>query len=496
MMKTIEHVEAGQNIKASTINSLIDAILGDSYSGVGHYRTTTSGVAIEPGIPLTYADLGIGPDAWKVDPMTLKVTNAWFTIGDKSYGACLTRYEETIDGKDTIDYFHLIDFGKTAIENGEFQGDYYIRVSNTFVDDPESTQTQEDDDEELFNDFYNDNVDEENKVNHYYQIQVVKDARKNGDESSLEDDHDINPEDCVYFKFFTIYGPHDGEKDEEGNQAKTLPPYDIHYYTRSFGGGFGQESLKPFKLRWMPQDDDDQSKGEWQIYLPMGCATLNEKDVYFPKNDIGKDADDEVTFQWYKIEEPQDSDATITSVGTKVFKEWTVYVHFKDFPMMYASTKEQDSDFQNCPDRIAVGTLMQREWTPEGEEKQYQHKTQQSRFNAYNREFPNDGSFQIIFKCDGDRKEEDSYKILLTNQFINFGLRAQAWIEDETDITNMDDVVLDIDHSTEDISISITDTWEENTIDHTYVRLLKLEDKSIKTDNRSYARKEWPFYAN
>lgn len=108
------------------------------------------------------------------------------------------------------------------------------------------------------------------------------------------------------------------------------------------GGRGGHGGLRPFKLRWMPQDDEDQSKGEWQIYLPMGCADINEKDVYFPKNDIGTDADGEVTFQWYKIETPSDSDATITTSGTKVFKEWTVYVHFKDFPMMYASTTEED----------------------------------------------------------------------------------------------------------------------------------------------------------
>lgn len=139
---------------------------------------------------------------------------------------------------------------------------------------------------------------------------------------------------------------------------------------------------------------------------------------------------------------------------------------------------------------------MQREWTPEGGKKQYQYKTQQSRFEPYHREFPNEGSFQIMFKCDGDRKDESSYHMFLTNQFINFGIRTQAWIENDTEITEMEDVVLKIDHSTENVSISITDTWEENTIDNTYVRILKLKNKSIQNDNRDQARKDWPFYAN
>ena len=49
----------------------------------------------------------------------------------------------------------------------------------------------------------------------------------------------------------------------------------------------------------------------------------------------------------------------------------------------------------------------------------------------------------------------------------------------------MTDVVLKIDHSTEDVAISIADKLEKNTLDFTYIRILKLEDKSIVNDLRS-----------
>lgn len=496
-MKTVEHVSPGQKIQASTINGLIDAVYGDQYTGTGHYRTTSNGVAVEPGVPLAYADLGISPDAWKVDPMTLKVTNAWLTIGEKSYGACLTKEEEKVDGKTVIDFYHQIDFGKQALKDGDLQGDYYIRISNTFKDDPENAKKQEDDDKKMFEDFYSDNTDEENKVNHYYDIQVVKDTRKNGDDSSLEDDHGASSEDCVYFKFFTIYGPHEGEKDEEGKQAKTLPPYDIHYYTRSFGGGFGEgDGLRPWKLRWMPQNDEDPSQGEWQIYMPTGCASINDT-AYYPKNEYGTDANGDMTFQWFKIEQPQDADANVVTIRGQVYKEWTVYVHFRDFPLMYATTSQMDDNFEHPSDTITVGTLLLKEWTPEGGgQRQYVHKTQQIKFDYYKHTFENSGSFKIIFQVQGDRRQESSYKTFLTNQYIQFGLRAQAWIEEDTEITNMEDVVLDIDHSTEYVEISIIDDWQDNTMDHTYVRLLKMKDGTIVNDNRSSARKDWPFYAN
>lgn len=498
----IQHVQSGQYITASTINNIIDAVSENGYSSDGNYQKTSNGVVIKDDIFLKYPDFHLEDGAWQVDPITLKIHNAWLTLGEKTYGACLTLDKEGTtapDDNETIDLYHLIDFGTETLESGEYQGDYYIRVSNSLINTPEDVQTQEDDQDakEIFDNLYTDNQDEENKLFHYYEIQVVKDTVKNGGTSSLDDDHSINPDDCIYFKFFTIYGPRDGEVDDDGNPAKTIPPFNIKYYARAFGGGLSTgESLKPWKLRWMPQSDEDQSIGEWQIYMPMGCATINGKDFYFPKNSQGKDKNNDLTYQWYKIEDPSDTDANITVIGNKVYKEWVVYVHFRDYPMMYASTSQDDQFFGGAVDSIIAGSLLQCDWEDDDGHPHSLRTTQQSKFDSYNHVFDNEGAFKIVYQCNGDRKDEESYQVFLTNQFINFGIRTQAWVEDDTDISDMENVVLDIDHSTEDVQISIIDTWEENTIDHTYIRMLKLKNKSIQIDNRNQARKEWPFYAN
>lgn len=163
---------------------------------------------------------------------------------------------------------------------------------------------------------------------------------------------------------------------------------------------------------------------------------------------------------------------------------------------MYASTIQNDDSFPGSSQNLAVGTLLQKEWNTKAGKKMIQRKTIQSVSEGYNREFDNNGSFKIVFQTTGDAKDPDSYKIWLTNQYIQFGVRNSAWIEENTDITSMEDVVLKIDHATEDVTIEIVDEMHPNTMDETYVRILKLKEKGIISDNRADVRKTWEFYAN
>ena len=209
---------------------------------------------------------------------------------------------------------------------------------------------------------------------------------------------------------------------------------------------------------------------------------------------MGTDKDGTSTFQWYKIVDPNDSDADVNTSNGYAFKEWTVYAHVKEFPLFYVSSKEDDSDFKTSTS-IAIGTLVTKEWTDEAGKPHIVHSTTQIVGENIDRQTENSGSFRITYKVQGDKKSEDSYHLLLTNQYITIG-RNQIWIETDTDITSMTDVVLKIDHSTEDVAISIVDKLEKNTLDFTYIRILKLENKSIVNDLRSQARVEFPFYNN
>lgn len=271
---------------------------------------------------------------------------------------------------------------------------------------------------------------------------------------------------------------------------------------QTFGGNkFGgsedtsvQKSLLPFTVRWICTSKTDKDSGEWQIYLPMGCAILDGTYTYFPKNDSGKNKEDHIIFQWYKLDNPKDADASVITEGGYAYKEWSVYVHFKDFPMMYVSTIKDDSKFKASEDLI-VGSIRQTEWNDKGGKKHYKRSSINFMTSSYNRTLANNvGDFQIIYEITGDKKSEDSYHMKLTNQQIRYGVRGVAFIKDDTEITTQEEVVLKIDHSTEDVKIEIVNALQENTLDATYVRILKLEDKAIKIDNRIECRKNWPFY--
>lgn len=263
----------------------------------------------------------------------------------------------------------------------------------------------------------------------------------------------------------------------------------------SIGGDDSVKELKPFQTRWQCTSKTDKNQGEWQIYLPSGCATLDGNYVYFPKNENGKDKEGYLTFQWYKMEEPNDNDATVTTINGYSYKEWTVYVHFKDFPIMYASTIQDDTSFDGSSQDLVVGTILQKEWNDDKGKRQYKRKSINFMTGGYQRTIQNNsGTFQIIFDIQGDKKSEDSYKMKLTNQVIQYGVRGQAYIKEDTDISQKEEVILKIDHSKEDVKIEYVDQLSENTNDYTYIRLLKLKNKGIKIDNRQDARRRFPFY--
>ena len=89
---------------------------------------------------------------------------------------------------------------------------------------------------------------------------------------------------------------------------------------------------------------------------------------------MGTDKDGTSTFQWYKIADPNDSDADVNTSNGYAFKEWTVYAHVKEFPLFYVSSKEDDSDFKTSTS-IAIGTLTTKEWTDEAGKPHIVHST-------------------------------------------------------------------------------------------------------------------------
>lgn len=57
-------------------------------------------------------------------------------------------------------------------------------------------------------------------------------------------------------------------------------------------------------------------------------------------------------------------------------------------------------------------------------------------------------------------------------------------------------MVLKINHSNEKMSIEIVNQMAENTLDNTFLRILRMNDKTILEDTRETVRQAFNFYQN
>ena len=257
--------------------------------------------------------------------------------------------------------------------------------------------------------------------------------------------------------------------------------------------------LYPFKVKWCSHSKTVQTSGEWQIYLPSGCVTINSQPVV-PTNARATDIDGNQIKDWYKIEEPQNSDADIGTFGQYEVKEWQVYVHIKSLPLMYVSTKKEDSSFVGTINDLYVDNIMVKEWETETSEGQtiqnIQYIESQLIKEAQHLKFEETGTFRLEWKLEGqDKYNQESYKLYLVNQCVDFG-RVQVWGAEKTDITSFSDVFVKIDHSKKQASISVVGESTENTLDYTFIKILKMDNGSVKDDYRETIRNGLQLYNN
>lgn len=86
-----------------------------------------------------------------------------------------------------------------------------------------------------------------------------------------------------------------------------------------------------------------------------------------------------------------------------------------------------------------------------------------------------------------------SYTAYLTYQYVEFG-RQQVWKTAKTNISDMTDVVVKIEHSTSTPGISIVDELRPDTRDTTYIKILEMKDGEMTADLRSSIRKPLELY--
>ena len=249
-------------------------------------------------------------------------------------------------------------------------------------------------------------------------------------------------------------------------------------------------TLRPFDMRWYSYDgDNDPDKGEWQIYIPLGCLTLTQgyvTSLYELKNKMAKDADGNEIPAWYHIDEPKNSkSATVVETEDRTATSIPVFLNLKPWPYALVSGDDDAIDeFKECMKKVAVGSMNTIRY--KGEEKdlppvRYAARTITGENIAETRDISS--IFSIRYELD---KDPNSPKLWLVNQDLALG-RLQKHLED-TDVTEWPDVWIKIIHDSENFSVEVDRELEGNDAvsddNQTVFRIYTLKNNVIVADER------------
>lgn len=249
-----------------------------------------------------------------------------------------------------------------------------------------------------------------------------------------------------------------------------------------------------FKVRWFPYDREANDKGEWQICLPYGCATITQETSrsYNPVNDPAKNADGEEIYKWYRIEKPQDKDATVGRFKDYVAVQWTVRVLFAPFPLMKAVTCEKDKDFKEKWS-VAVATISEVRF-----DDRTLHGTTRYAVDPETVHFVwPQGEFAINYEF---KDNGGTYSAVprVINQTKMIG-RLQVYNIEPKDVSGSKSVWIKIEHPSTQFKLTVeTDLTGKDTLssdDRTVYKIYDLEDDVVVNDYRDKIP-EMNFYTN
>lgn len=255
---------------------------------------------------------------------------------------------------------------------------------------------------------------------------------------------------------------------------------------------------------WVPHDDDDDTKGEWQVYLPIGSLTvkyaanqdassLHKTYAGLCQNAKGKDKNGKTWYGWFKIPDPKDEDAFISS-DTYVVKAWTVYAEIKPWAKFWVSSDNDEHDPVAWKEEIATICVM--EYTDDNGNARHNHYVIQGHTGAMEKVWDCSGPFALDYTLNDPTSTSSTYSVAVINQTKMLG-RLQKNNVDPVYVTGADEVWVKIAHEDENFDLSVlTSVSDPNSNDdQTVYRIYKLDDDVVKEDNRDRIG-DLPFYTN
>lgn len=248
------------------------------------------------------------------------------------------------------------------------------------------------------------------------------------------------------------------------------------------------QALKPFAVQWIP--GANEGEGDWAIYLPLGCATVEQDGLrrsYLPINEKANDAEGKEVFQWYKIAAPQNADATAGYYNDYPAKQWTVYVHMKPWPRMKVSTIAEDTDYGQVKWVVAAANIYEVDL---GEGKVERGATQ-LHFDAVEKEWDASGDFAIRYTLNDYTQPNSAVKVELVNQSRMIG-RVQFPMQEANirpvNIKGWMEVYLFYSHPAESVTLEVkgnNSAGDQSDDNHTIFKIYRLKDDVVIEDLRS-----------
>jgi hypothetical protein len=258
-------------------------------------------------------------------------------------------------------------------------------------------------------------------------------------------------------------------------------------------------TLRPFDIRWA---DRGNGRGEWQIYLPLGCLTVEQDGTaysYIPVNSAAKDADGEEIPDWYSLAEPGDARyAKIVETAGYEDKAWTATILLKPWPRAKVGFATEDSAFGRTQWAVAVGEIHVREFRDGGATRRFAVRTADKDAYAFAWDVSAPFSIRYDYAAADFLDPAAKPRAALCNQMLFLG-RLQTEATVAKDVSSWEDVWLTVTHDSTQFSSDTTHGLSGDAAvsddDRTVFRLYILEDMVPKADYRAHVP-DFDFYTN
>lgn len=261
---------------------------------------------------------------------------------------------------------------------------------------------------------------------------------------------------------------------------------------------FTPTAVLPFTVRWYSYGEE--GKGQWQIYLPVGCATLTQttKDgsvtfPYIPTNAKAKNKDGEVIPGWYEIPMPEEGvDEDVTTADGYAVLSWVATILFKPWPRMKV-TAMPSKETEAWAWTQAAATMQVAEYSDDRETRTWAENTlAESGVALVEQTWDASGDFAVEYAMPEGSETTPNAKPLvrIVNQRRYLG-RLDAEVSGYTDATQWTgetEVLLKVEHDSEDFVMSVernlTGAAAKSDDDKTVGMIYRMKDSVVTEDRR------------